>query len=117
MEWGGWALHRTYMATFPPPRVPQPLPMALQAHQQGAEQSIAEADSHSWPSRWADPRPACSSGVQAPARPDRRMTVPQVAGARAVLGLGVRAAGPAAEVQHQKAKEFFKEVRQGRRGG
>lgn len=32
------------------------------------------------------------------------------AGARAVLGLGVRAAQPA-EVKHQAAKEFFKEVR------
>ncbi|PSC67263.1 NADH dehydrogenase [ubiquinone] 1 alpha subcomplex subunit 6 [Micractinium conductrix] len=31
------------------------------------------------------------------------------AGARAVLGLGVRAAQPA-EVKHQAAKEFFKEV-------
>ena len=38
------------------------------------------------------------------------MAAPQVAGARAVLGLGVRAA-QAPEVKHQAAKQFFKEVR------
>ncbi|KAI7840448.1 hypothetical protein COHA_005874 [Chlorella ohadii] len=37
------------------------------------------------------------------------MAAPQVAGARAVLGLGVRAA-QAPEVKHQAAKQFFKEV-------
>lgn len=53
-----------------------------------------------------------------PAAPPRRMAAPQVAGARAVLGLGVRAA-QAPELKHQAAKQFFKEVRSllGNRGG
>lgn len=53
-----------------------------------------------------------------PAAPPLRMAAPQVAGARAVLGLGVRAA-QAPELKHQAAKQFFKEVggALGNRGG
>lgn len=67
--------------------------------------------------RRAEPQPKaphrhCASPTRPrplPAAPPLTMAAPQVAHARAVLGLGVRAA-QATEVKHQAAKQFFKEV-------